>query len=185
MINLNYEVILRYIYENESSLEEIMKGLKQSHIDIKLSTVRFVIDLFNTSKQLQVESKQEFFTQLVKPELLSILVEIMAYKEGPTAGLIGNQEEIVKAIINDIVEAAVSSSVVPLQHAPEGIHQEVKEKQLKIEGEDGMHAEFEIKKLDLLKVNVAEILTGCFQILPSKVMLRSSFTRGCKAHSIV
>ena len=148
-----------------------MRGLNQSHIDAKLTTVRFIIDLFNNSKLLQIDSKQAFFSQLVKPELLSLLTEIMTYKEGPVptfvpvikgAAVMGKiREEIVKLTVEEIVDAVVARV-------------EKKETGLKIEGEEGIHAEFEIGKLELLKVHVAEILTGCLQILPSKVMFVDS-----------
>ena len=45
MINVNFEAILSYVYENDSRVEEIMKGLSQSNSDEKLITVRFIIDI--------------------------------------------------------------------------------------------------------------------------------------------
>ncbi len=137
MINLNYELILRYIYENESSLEQILRGLRQDHIDSKLNTVRFIVDLCNVSKQLLIESRQAFFARLIQPEVIGLLMDIMLYKEASKAG------------------EAKTSEPQRLQH---------------IEGEGEFHDEYGVGKLGLLKTHVAEILTGCFQILPSKVI---------------
>lgn len=152
MINANYETILRYIYENESSLEQIMKSLCHENIDHKLNTVRFIIDLCNVSKQLLIESKQAFFTQLVQPGLLSLLVDIMTYKEPATLSA-------------KPVDPLPAKSDDNLKRAPESMLLK-----LRIEGDEAVHDEYEVSKLELLKTHVAEILTGCFQILPSKVM---------------
>lgn len=171
MINTNYEFILKYVYENESSLEEIMKGLNNTHIDAKLNTVRFIIDLFNNSKQLQIESKQAFFLQLVRPELLAMLIDIMLYKEVPTfVPIIRSDpkqtvEETVKATVRSIVDRAIKLATEERKGS-----EKAERARLKIEGDELIHEDYEIKKLELLKVHVAEILTGCLQILPSKVI---------------
>jgi hypothetical protein len=81
MINANYESILKYVYENDANLEEIMKRLNKTSIDQKLYATRFLIDLFNCSKQHQSIAKEQFFTQLTKDELLSLLIEILTYNE--------------------------------------------------------------------------------------------------------
>lgn len=134
MIGANYDFILKHIYENKGTLEEILKGLAHTHIDSKLSTVRFLVDLFNSSKQLQSELKEKFFTELIQEDLLQILMDIMLYKE-------------------DVEEAKKDSTA----------REEV------IEGDEEIDQEYEVRKLALLKTRVAEILTNCFQILPSKV----------------
>ncbi len=171
MINMNYEMILRYIYENESTLEQIMKNLCQNDIDSKLNTVRFIIDLCNVSKQLLIDSKQAFFTQLVQPGLFSLLVDIMMYKESVPA---------------PDLSASAATPAPPAQPsaAPSGgdeSRSKAKPKppasmllKLRIEGDQTVHGEYEVGKLELLKVHVAEILTGCFQILPSKVTRRAT-----------
>jgi len=128
MINANYESILKYVYENDSSLQEIIKGLNKKNIDQKLSATRFLIDLFNNSKQLQSTAKEQFFTQLTKEELLSLIIDILTYNE----------------------------PFIPQANKIEDVKEEI-------------NAEYNISKLDLLKIHVAEILTNCFQILPSKV----------------
>jgi len=128
MINGNYEFILKYVYENDSSLEEIIKGLNKTNIDQMLSATRFLIDLFNNSKQLQSTAKEQFFTQLIKEELLCLIIDILTYNE----------------------------PLIPQANKIEDVKEEI-------------NAEYNISKLDLLKIHVAEILTNCFQILPSKV----------------
>eukprot|EP00826_Nyctotherus_ovalis_P066720 TRINITY_DN9893_c0_g1_i14.p1 TRINITY_DN9893_c0_g1~~TRINITY_DN9893_c0_g1_i14.p1 ORF type:complete len:158 (+),score=56.89 TRINITY_DN9893_c0_g1_i14:1324-1797(+) len=151
MINTNYESILKYVYENDSSLEGIIKGLENASIDTKLNAVRFVIELFNSSKQLQSEGKEQFFTQLIKEKLFALLVDILTYnervldfKEDRTS-----DESQVKEVVQTVVDTVV-----------------------KLNGnrESEIDLEYNVGKVDLLKVYVAEILTNCFQILPSKVM---------------
>jgi len=166
MINTNYEQILRYIYENATSLEQIMKGLNSSHIDSKLNTVRFIIDLCNNSKLLQIESKQLFFVQLVQPQLMSLLTEIMMYQENFPDQAHTHELISTNTAMREIVESMVDTAVG--QGQKDG---EEGKTTLKIEGEEWIHSEFEVNKLELLKVHVAEILTGCLQILPSKVIL--------------
>jgi len=141
MISINYDVILKYVYEYEGTLKGILQGLSNVHIDVKLNTVRFLIDLFNSSKQPQIEAKEKFFTELIQEDFLKLLMEIMLYKESAAKG-----EEI---------------KVAP------GEKKEILSKP--IIGDDEMDEEYEVHKLALLKTRVAEILTNCFQILPSKV----------------
>jgi hypothetical protein len=121
-------------------LEGILQGLSSEHIDVKLNTVRFLIDLFNSSKQLQSEAKEKFFTELIQEDLLRLLMEIMLYKES----VVKNEE----AKIASENEEALSKPII---------------------GDEEMDEEYEVQKLALLKTRVAEILTNCFQILPSKV----------------
>lgn len=139
MISINYDTILKYIYENEGTLEGILQGLNDSHIDSKLSTVRFLIDLFNSSKQLQSEAKEKFFSELIQEDLLHLFMEIMLYKE-------------------NAVKVEETKSPVKKENPNEIII-----------GDEEMDEEYEVHKLALLKTRVAEILTNCFQILPSKV----------------
>lgn len=84
MINSNYEIILKHVYDNKESLENIMKGLNEPHIDKKLNTVRFIIELLKNSKQFQNEAKERFFSELIKDDFISLLMEIMVYKETKT-----------------------------------------------------------------------------------------------------
>lgn len=121
-------------------MEGILQGLSSEHIDVKLNTVRFLIDLFNSSKQLQSEAKEKFFTELIQEDLLRLLMEIMLYKES----VVKNEE----AKIASENEEALSKPII---------------------GDEEMDEEYEVQKLALLKTRVAEILTNCFQILPSKV----------------
>lgn len=141
MISFNYDAILKYIYENEGTLGGILQGLNDSHIDSKLNTVRFLIDLFNSSKQLQSETKEKFFSELIQEDLLQLLMEIMSYKEN-----LVKVEEEKKSLVKK--EESLNEIII---------------------GDEEMDEEYEVRKLVLLKTRVAEILTNCFQILPSKV----------------
>lgn len=151
MINTNYESILKYVYENDSSLEEIIKGLENASIDTKLNAVRFVIELFNSSKQLQSEGKEQFFTQLIKEKLFALLVDILTYGER----VVDFREDKISdaSQVKDAVQTVVDAVV-----------------RLNGYRETEIDPEYNVGKVDLLKVYVAEILTNCFQILPSKVM---------------
>lgn len=174
MANTNYESTLRYIYENESSLTEIMKGLSVAGISTKLTTARFVIDLFNNSRQLQGTTKEQFFSQMIGEELLELLVGMLTLNER-TVSLPAKAEatkgikEIVKEVVEHIVEVVSNEE----------------EKLMEMEDREEVDMEYDVKKLDLLKVHAAVILTNCFQILPSKVILHISFTRDCKGYSSV
>ena len=176
MINVNFEAILRYVYENDSSLEEIMKGLSQSNIDEKLSTVRFIIDLFNNSKQLQSELKEAFFTQLVKEKLISLLIEIMTYNEYVIA--------FTTKIDNSIIQSDDGEIMQVMKRIIDSVEKRCQEPNtaiVKIPKGEEIDPEYEVKKIELLKVHVAEILTNCFQILPSTVSLMHYFLGTIKA----
>jgi len=181
MINTNYEIILKYIYENQTCIDEIMKSLVNEHIDSKLNAVRFIIDLFNNSKQLMIESRQTFFSQMIKPKLMGLLIEIMAYKDTqtiPTIKITESPETIIKKIVDQMVQSVVNVFNTPRKTPmtspkPEkmtDLSSETKphpKTPLKIEGESENHSEFDIVKLVLLKSHVAEILTQSLQVVPS------------------
>ena len=147
MINSNYDSILGYIYQDELSIKRILSCLNESHIDIKLSTVRFIIDLFNNSQQLQNENKERFFSQFVSQELLSLLIETMISNESMSK----INENPIKEVAEPVVNKGEESN------------------SMEILGGHELDPEYEVCKLPLLKIRVAEILTNCFQILPSKV----------------
>lgn len=160
-MNTNYESILSYVYENEASLEGIIEGLSTNNINSKLCTVRFIIDLFNNSKPLQSESKENFFNQFVNEELLFLLVEILSYNES-TIKLPANPNVVEETEIKEILESIIDSVVTTCS-------EEEDKKIIETAINDEIDLEYDVKKMELLKVHVAEILTGCFQILPSKV----------------
>lgn len=176
MINVNYEVIINFVYENDSSLKEIIRGFNLTNIDAKLTTARFVNDLFKSSKQLQTAEKERFFSQLIKEELLSLLIEIMSYNEH----FIVHEEtkrDAARGVVEPVVRLTMKGRV------EEKKMEEVK--YLEMSGDQEIDREYNVHKLDLLKVHVTEILTNSVQILPSNVTLYTSFLRACKSHPYI
>ena len=163
MINANYEAILNYVYENESSLELILKGLNDPHIDAKLNAINFLVDLCNNSKLVQVETKQGFFSKLIDTDLFSMLTEIMIHKEQLASK---NPEANPNACADPVEPLSEMKTETTGMKSNSEEKDCVKMPILKIEGEELMHKEYNVNKLDLLKIHVAEILTSCFQIMP-------------------
>ena len=125
-----------------------MRGLRDTSIDSKLNTIRFIKDLFEASKFSQLVTKEAFFTKLVNSELIKEFVEIMMYTESEIVTIRSDTESVVKDTVEYIVDSV------------ERIHEKLTENE----------AAIDFNKLELLKANVVEVLTECFQILPSKVM---------------
>ena len=129
------------------SNRKILGSQNEAHIGKKLSTDRFINDLFNNSQQLQNENKERFFSQFVSQELLSLLIETMIYNESMGKTTENSIKEVAEPVVNKVKDS----------------------NSMEILGEHELDPEYEVYKLPLLKIRVAEILTNCFQILPSKV----------------
>ena len=75
MIANNCKAILDYIFANESSVEELIGELHNPHLVTQLSTTCFLLEVCNSSKQLQTEAKCTFFSSLLDAQLLQLLTQ--------------------------------------------------------------------------------------------------------------
>ncbi len=92
-----------------------MDSMHDQAVDQRLSAIGFLLDICNSSKALQTETKYGFFERLLDAKLIELLIKIMVSKDEPA---------------------------------------------------EETHKDFGVPKLELLKVNAAEILINCIQILP-------------------
>jgi len=74
---LNYQDILNCIFQNTSSISQIISSLTSPEVDKKISAVEFLLEICNNSKQLQTDLKKEFFEKLFNSELIEELLNLI------------------------------------------------------------------------------------------------------------
>jgi protein phosphatase-4 regulatory subunit 3 len=76
VVHDNYQVILGYIFVDVNAPVQILKYMKpETSLEMKLQTVRFVLDICNASKLITTDAKNEFFVAFLQKGFLKYLYE--------------------------------------------------------------------------------------------------------------
>lgn len=88
----NYQIILDYIFNDVNAVSVLLNNMRpETSFEIKLQTVKFVLDICNASKFIISDSKSDFFVSFMQKGFLSYLYELFKL---PSTGIPTNENGV-------------------------------------------------------------------------------------------
>ena len=81
MIVANGQDVLNHVFNEEGSVDMLLKEIRESVLDKELLAVSFLLDVCNSSKPLQTDAKLGFFNKLLDAGLVELLIKLMVLRE--------------------------------------------------------------------------------------------------------
>eukprot|EP01022_Parablepharisma_sp_SALTPOND_P030324 TRINITY_DN75_c0_g2_i1.p1 TRINITY_DN75_c0_g2~~TRINITY_DN75_c0_g2_i1.p1 ORF type:complete len:606 (+),score=80.41 TRINITY_DN75_c0_g2_i1:827-2644(+) len=95
IVNENYQEVLNHIFTLKSAPEEIVSKMESTtSFDAKITAVKFLLEICNTSKFMLSEYKAEFFAALLEKGLLVCLTEFLKLPQEARSDLPSNSEAL-------------------------------------------------------------------------------------------
>jgi urease beta subunit len=158
LIYMNSQEIVLHIYQNKDILGELLSKLRSADIQTKHDAVEFFMEVCQMSKNMQMGSRFNFFETMNSLNLIEVMAETfnIYYPDSTTlkAEAFEEQEGLVEYLLTT--------------HKSDGKYQYISPEKIRPVIEDFLtpHEKYDIKKLDLLKINAIEILMNISTFAP-------------------
>ncbi len=155
LLNDNYQDILNHIFQLSSAPVQILSSMKSADFSTKISSVKFLLEICNASRLMILDTKTDFFANLVEGGLFECLTEFLKM-DTAVSDSVGAKTD--KTAAYKVEEMFYSSDLSPEFSAAHGVN-----------------------RTELFQVWSAEILTHVLQALPLKV--KNTLLSESSAHS--
>jgi hypothetical protein len=165
------------IEKNYKSIENMDKEIEEIH-DVILDGLNFVLELCVNSKQIQAHLKLNLSQMISKYEVFQIISEILNFSYRTPEPSLKHCPPKQESSSNPKKEEELDhkSKNPNEEQIQEQLQEQIEEEKEKSEEESNInnliiHKDFGVSKIELIRINSAEIFMNCLQIVPCKLLL--------------